>query len=197
MANTIFQKIAANMPTTIQPRFVRQAKEWFRDQAQQVQRVNQRTLFRNANHRTITDINYDCIGSMFFYTYDPKLKDKLPYYDMYPLVFPIEIYNDGWLGLNMHYLPPALRARLMDALYSITLKEKGGKQQIQASYELLNATRRFRYFKPCLKRYLASHVKSQIVFIEPKDWDMALLLPLQKFVKQSEDRVWRESQEKV
>ena len=194
---TIFQRIAANMPTTIQPRFVRQAKQWFRDQAEQIHRVNQRTLFRNANHTIVTDINYDCIGSMFFYEYDPKLKEKLPYYDMFPLVFPIEIYNDGWLGLNLHYLPPALRARLMDALYSITLKEKGGKQQVQASYEILKATRRFRYFKPCVKRYLNNHVRSQIIFIEPKDWDMALLLPLQRFAKQSEDYVWKESQEKV
>jgi len=194
---TIFQRIAANMPTTIQPRFVRKAREWFRDQAEQVKRVNQRKLFRNADHRTVTDIGYDAIGSMFFYTYDPKLKDKLPYYDMFPLVFPIEIYNDGWLGLNLHYLPPALRARLMDALYSITLKEKGGKQQVQASYELLKATRRFRYFKPCVKRYLADHVRSQIIFIEPKDWDMALLLPMQKFVKKSEDQVWKESESKI
>ena len=191
---TIFQRIAKNKPATILPRFVRMAREWFRDQAKQVQRVNQ-NQFLNQRNKTISDINADCIGSMFFYRYDPKLKAKLPYYDMFPLVFPIEIYKDGWLGLNVHYLPPYYRAKLMDALYTITLKQ-GDKQQVQASYQLLKGARRFRYFKPCVKRYLATHVQSSIVFIEPKDWDMALLLPLQRFVKQSEEIIWKESGDK-
>lgn len=191
---TIFQRIAANMPTTIQPRFVRQAREWFRDQASQITRVN-RNVFLNQRQKEVSQINADSIGSMFFYEYDPKLKEKLPYYDMFPLVVPIEIYKDGWLGLNLHYLPPFYRAKLMDALYTITLKQ-GDTQQIQASYQLLNGARRFRYFKPCVKRYLSTHVASKIIFIEPKDWDMALLLPLQKFVKQGEEFVWRESGEK-
>ena len=43
------------------------------------------------------------IGRMYFYFYDPKTKDTLPYYDKFPLVIPIERYPDGFLGLNLHY----------------------------------------------------------------------------------------------
>ena len=49
---------------------------------------------------------------MFFY--DPKFKKTLPYYDTFPLVLPLETYNDGFLGINMHYLPIPLRVNLLD-----------------------------------------------------------------------------------
>src|SRR5215475_9334221 len=54
------------------------------------------------------------IGRMILFQYDPKLKDKLPFWDEFPLGFPIDIYNNGYLMLNMHYLPLPQRARLMD-----------------------------------------------------------------------------------
>jgi hypothetical protein len=36
--------------------------------------------------------NKSIIGRMYFYYYDPKTKDSLPYYDRFPLVIPIERY---------------------------------------------------------------------------------------------------------
>ena len=50
------------------------------------------------------------------FIYAPKFGKKLPYYDTFPLVLPIESYNDGFLGLNLHYLPIPLRIRLLDEL---------------------------------------------------------------------------------
>ena len=40
------------------------------------------------------------IGKMYFYFYDPKTKDSLPYYDRFPLVIPIERYSDGFLEIG-------------------------------------------------------------------------------------------------
>ena len=59
---------------------------------------------------------YGSIGRMYFFKYDPKTKDKLPIYDVYPLVFPIEDYADGFLGLNIHYLDASSRLRILDKL---------------------------------------------------------------------------------
>jgi hypothetical protein len=56
------------------------------------------------------------IGRMYFYLYDPKHKDTLPYYDRFPLVIPIERYPDGFLGLNLHYIHPKHRIILLDKL---------------------------------------------------------------------------------
>ena len=69
---------------------------------------------------------------MFMFIYDPKHKDTLPFYDTFPLVFPIEIYSDSFLGINLHYLPPVLRAKLMDALYTTANNNKYNE------YKLIN-----------------------------------------------------------
>ena len=61
------------------------------------------------------------LGKMYFYSYNPKWRDKLPWYDTFPLVFPIERYPDGFLGLNFHYLAPKHRAILMDQLKACLL----------------------------------------------------------------------------
>ena len=40
-------------------------------------------------------------GRLNMFIYDPKLKKKLPYYDTFPLVLPLENYNDGFLGIKL------------------------------------------------------------------------------------------------
>ena len=59
------------------------------------------------------------IGRMYFYFYNPKWKDSLPYYDRFPLVIPIERYQDGFLGLNLHYIHPKQRIILLDKLSEV------------------------------------------------------------------------------
>ena len=56
------------------------------------------------------------LGRMYFFVYNPKHKATLPYYDMFPLVLPVERYSDGFLGINFHYLAPKDRAFLLDEI---------------------------------------------------------------------------------
>ena len=70
--------------------------------------------------------NRSMLGCMYFYFYDPKLKDSLPYYDRFPLVIPIERYSDGFLGLNLHYIHPKQRMILLDKFLCATLFFKFG-----------------------------------------------------------------------
>ncbi len=134
------------------------------------------------------------IGRMLFYLYDPKTKDKMPYYDIYPLIFVLRLDRDGFMGLNMHYLPPALRAILMDALYTlINNKEINEQTRLKLSYRILTESSRFDYFKPCLKKYLYTQIRSRFMLIKPENWDAVLMLPLASFKKKTENYVWNES----
>ena len=38
-----------------------------------------------------------------FFRYNPKLASILPYYDVFPLVLPIQSARGGFLGINIHY----------------------------------------------------------------------------------------------
>jgi hypothetical protein len=123
------------------------------------------------------------IGRMYFFYYDPKFKDVLPVYDKFPLVLPIEPYSDGFLGLNLHYLDPYSRLALLDRLMDFANNDKyNDTTKLNLSYDLLSGARRYKLFEPCVKRYLTSHIRSSVIYIEPEHWETAIFLPTAKMV---------------
>jgi len=134
------------------------------------------------------------IGKMYFYIYDPKWKDKLPYYDIFPLVIPIEEYGDSFLGLNLHYISPNARLSLLSKLEEIvTNKNYNNQARLRISYQFLKANRRTFEAMPCIKKYLYSHVSSPFLLVKPEEWEIAALLPVAGFMKATENKVWRDS----
>jgi hypothetical protein len=133
-------------------------------------------------------------GHMYCYFYDPKTKDNLPYWDKFPMVLVLEKYNDGFLGLNLHYLPPKFRVAFLTKLMKFAqLDAENDIKRMQITYDILNASKRFVEFKPCLKRYLYGHVRSRILTIQPNEWDIAMMLPLQQFKGAKATTVWKDS----
>lgn len=136
------------------------------------------------------------LGRMYFYFYDPKGKDTLPYYDRFPLVIPIERYPDGFLGLNLHYLHPKIRLILLDKLsVTITDDDYTDKARLQLRYDTLQGLSTAYEAAPCLKRYLFANIESRFLEIPASEWDIAVLLPVESFQKKSSNYVWRKSKE--
>jgi hypothetical protein len=123
------------------------------------------------------------IGKMYFFAYDPKMKKTLPMYDRFPLVFPIEPYSDGFLGLNLHYLSPGERAWLLNKLKDFRNNNKfNATTRLKLSYDLLASTKKLASVsRPCVKRYLFSHVRSKFIEMTPEEWDKAIGLPVAQF----------------
>lgn len=137
------------------------------------------------------------VGRMYFFYYDPKTKDKLPYYDRFPLVLPIERYQDGFLGLNLHYLHPKQRILLLDRLSEFANNSKyDSTTKLRLSYDVLRRSSSISDHSPCIKRYLFSHIESRFLEISADEWDIAALLPVQSFVGASANRVYAESRKK-
>lgn len=172
----------------------RKSIDWLRERARDVKSVQTKKLFEDKS-RLVNSVEP---GSLFLFQYDPKTKKDLPYYDRFPLVFPFASTEDGFMGLNMHYLPHLLRARLMDGLYEYTSNEKMDKTtKLKISYDLLKSVSKLEYFRPCIKRYLGNHVTSRFIYITPKEWELALFLPLERFEKATTSRVWADSRRKI
>lgn len=170
-----------------------EARDWYRSKAQEIRSVKVESIVRNnpAYNRNLIRP-----GFMYLFNYDPKMKDELPYYDRYPLVFPFKATEDGFLGMNLHYIPHIYRARLMDQLYNLVNNNKFNETtKIRASYSFLNSASRYKYFKPCVKQYLYSHVRSKFLLVPANEWDLALFLPLERFVKKNKFTVYRDSRE--
>lgn len=173
------------------------AREWYRDQARNVAKSGSKTGV--SGEKVLRDSkssmeNVARMGNMYLFEYDAKHKDTLPYWDRYPLIFPINKAKGGFMGINVHYLPPMLRAKLMDALYdTLTNKKYDETTKLRLSYDLLNSASKFKEFKPCIKHYLNSQVRSRFVYISPSEWDIALFLPMAKFVGASKQKVYADS----
>jgi hypothetical protein len=171
------------------------AKKWYQDQARKVRTINVNRMVHDASeNRTFKRMDGTAIGEMVLFHYDAKYKATLPYWDQVPLIFVVDDQDPKhFLGINLHYLSPFRRAQLMQALYSVAEKHEDKVVKLNLSYQLLKGVSKFSYFKPCLKSYLKPNVKSRFLYIEPKMWDYALLLPTQRFVGASAEKVWRES----
>ena len=137
-------------------------------------------------------------GSLYMYIYDPKTKETLPYYDRFPLVFPFRKTQDGFYGLNMHYLPYDLRIKLLDQLLVFKNNSRWDETtKIKYSWALIDGVSRFTAAKPCVKQYLNSHVRSQFRQIYSEDWATAMLLPVERFVGASKQQVWADSRKTI
>jgi len=138
------------------------------------------------------------LGKLYCFYYDPKGKESLPYYDRFPMVLAIEKYNDGFLGLNLHYLPFNYRLAFLSKLLKFAVQgEPGEIDRLRVTYDILVASRRLKEFRPCIKRYLSGHIQSKILAIQPNEWDIAAFLPLQQFRGAKAQEVWQESLEQI
>lgn len=137
------------------------------------------------------------IGKTYFFFYDPKTKDSLPYYDRFPLVIPIDQYRDGFLGLNLHYIQPRDRVILLDKL-STTLNNKNYNEttKFRINYAYLSGASRAFESTPCVKRYLFRHIDSRFLHIPANEWDIAAMLPVERFQKATKQKVFAESRKK-
>ena len=187
----LLDKLKTAIKTSTAGAKARAAGDWFREKVKQAgASAKMKAVTPNQLLRRQPDDNI-LLGKMFFYKYDPKFAKKLPYWDMYPLVFPFERAPGGFYGLNLHYIPPRDRAVLMDNLNQYASNNKYDKTtRLELSYRLL---KRYGRAVPCVKRYLGDRIVSQTVRIDADEWEIAIFLPVERFQKASKGTVWADS----
>lgn len=191
ISNTFFSRIAAKAEAAGIKKNTEESHKWFIEQLKNIRNISRKTLLNDDMLRARSK---PLIGRMFMYFYDPKGKEELPYFDQFPLIIMIGPAKDGFYGLNLHYLPPRVRAVFFDRLLEYANNKKiNDKTRLLLTYNMLSSTRKLRAFEPCFKRYLYSHVASKIVEVPPASWEAALFLPTDSFVYLDRRSVWRKS----
>lgn len=142
------------------------------------------------------------IGKLYFFYYDPKFKKELPYYDRFPLIFVLRnsnttsAGNKGFMGINLHYLPPPVRAKFLSGLIDLASDSRFDEQtKLALTYDALQGLGN--YYKPCIKQYLNAHVKSRFLMVPADEWLPAVFLPVAEFEKASQSKVWADSRKKI
>jgi len=160
--------------------------QWYKDKIKEFGQPSAQNLIRDGKRN-----NKPFYGKLNMFFYNPKFKKKLPYYDTFPLVLPLEKYGDGFLGLNLHYLPIPLRIKLLDRLVDYS-----NNSQFDESTRLIvdySKLKKVKLIQPTIHKYLASQVQSQFRRIDADEFTVATLLPVQRFKKATAKEVWSDS----
>jgi len=180
--SNLFQQLELEMfRKSITPR-TKESIEWLRLYARQLYRGRAQKGSLIMKDERVELLNKNEVGlkmaGMYCYFYDPKHKETLPYYDGFPLIIMLGPAKGGFMGLNLHYLPPVLRAKVLDALIN--------NQPIPQ-----------KYINPMIKHYLWKQMRSRFARIAEEDWEKATFLPTADWRKQSGAHVYRESRKKM
>lgn len=184
----IFEKNRYNLKDVVQ-----KSRTWFDQQARSMARqqlIPQSMLKGDSKRNTMRIVP----GELYMFQYNPKHSATLPYWDMYPMVFPFRKMNDGFIGLNFHYLPYQMRVRLLDRLMEFqTNKSMNENTRLKFSWATIQGVSRFKIAEPCIHRYLLTQIESPIKKIHAQDWATAMMLPVEHFVGSSKQQIWKES----
>lgn len=171
------------------------AINWYKDQVSKLSDISSMKLLGDNIEYQVSKPK---IGQMMFYYYSPKHRKTLPYYDSFPCTIMIEEYTGksaGFLGLNVHYVPPVLRAKLLEELVSIQGSNFTEAKKLNLTYSILKSVSN--YFTPCVKRYLWGYVRSNFLAVPPTSYLTAVFLPVASFKKASQSTVWSDSRKKL
>ena len=103
---------------------------------------------------------YAVSGHLYMFEYKAKTK-WLPYYDTFPLVYVMRASPDEFWGVNLHYMAPKKRIMVIKKLME-------GRIDVP---------------KRCFHKYLTSQVDGMMLDLAAAEWDTAILLPIENFVR--------------
>ncbi len=137
-------------------------------------------------------------GRMYAFSYNPKYRDKLPYYDKFPLIIPWRKDNKHFWAINFHYLPYQYRLTLLNKMMAFAQHNKQGEvAMLKFSWNMINNFSKFKEVEPAIKCYLHGHVQTRFIFIPPEEWATATMMPMANFAKDKETNVWKLSKQKM
>lgn len=176
-------------------RHTERSLKWFQ---RYITRNYHRTKPQELHTDTKLHTTFPIVGYMYFFKYDAILKDVLPVWDKYPLIFPFDRYRDEetnheyLLGINLHYLPPKLRFEAMKALLTLRNEKRyRDSTRLLISWNILKHLSNSHFYRHSVKKYRMDHIQSKFVKIPSQSWEMALYLPLAEWQNDNKHRAWR------
>lgn len=137
-------------------------------------------------------------GKMYMFFYDPLTKTKLKYYDRFPCILLYKRSISGFSGINFHYLPYQMRVHLLYRLMQYKTNAKMDENtRIRFQWAAIKGVAKFAPAIPAFHNYNFAGLRSNFREIRAYDWTTAVILPVEQFVKLSDDRVWDRSRQIV
>lgn len=179
---------------------MRQSVQWFQTAIKALSRSSYQPgkLLQSQRHLTLAPYS----GKMYLYKYDPIHAETLRYYDTVPLIFFLNRHPDAskrrdyFYGLQLHYIAPNLRVKLLHKLYEVANNQKyDATTRLKITWKYLERLGRAQNLglQNAIKMYKISAMRSRFLEIPPSAWPMVACLPIENFQKASKQKVWHDS----
>lgn len=173
MPRLTFESVLHNTAPYDLKRLQKKSIGWYSEEIKRIKknRFNKQNFIKMSTERT----KRLEIGKMYMFEYIAKHRDTLPVWDRYPLVLPFTTTENGFIGINLHYLPHRIRAWLLARL----LKHSNEKtNKVQISWQLLTRLSRANVAEFATHRYLINHITTPFRLVKIEDYSNAIMLPL-------------------
>jgi len=175
---------------------------WFRKRIKEMYSrgdILQRDILDDKSRQVGRFFRRPMIGKMYMFRYAPKTRVDLEYYDTFPLMFLLKVNRNRILGINIHYMPYILRARLMIRL--LTLPKNNNRfdrsTRLKISYEILKKTARLKMAMPLIRQYDRKRIRSRLIEVPSQDWNLATFLPMEAFKKAGRQDIWNDVRREI
>ena len=160
---------------------------WYRQKVQELlPRPQVRQMIREGYKEGKVTVRPN-FGTMNLFYYRPKTPQRLKYYDIFPLEIPLgRRLNNGFVGINFHYLSVPMRWQLLERLQMFQVpseldafdSEEGAKEVMALFWPQV---KKKRGVKPIVRRYLTEYMMSRFLKIEISEMLIAVSLPVERF----------------
>ena len=194
---SLIKRLEQETPAELEARSI-ESLRWFQQRVKTL-KITSEAFYRQSS---LNKARRYLEGRMYTFFYDAKYKEKLPYWDRFPVVLILDMYQGGFSGLNLHYIPPRYRVRLLYELYKYIrldddTRDENMKPHIRIRYEMLRGMSKMKFFKPCYKRYLTQHIDGRALEITSDYWDVMAMLPTAQWQKEKVRTVYSDSIRKI
>jgi hypothetical protein len=124
-------------------------------------------------------------GQVLLFRYRPDSKTK--FYDRFPIIIVLEVTGSQIIGLNLHYVPPVDRIKLIMLMNSLLYNQKETNLQKTRLkiFSLLSKKIFAKYIGAAVNRYTIKNIAGKPKLTTPEEWSYLAFLPVFKGISPS------------
>ncbi len=108
-------------------------------------------------------------SNIYYFRYTPKGIGKLPIWDQFPLMIPLDIRGPFCLGLNIHWIPVPLRLKFI-SLVNAMLEKSINKNMFRLWYQTIKSQPPLTFSLMAIRKYYISRC-SGVQLIPNTEWE--------------------------
>ena len=120
------------------------------------------------------------LAELVLFKYEASVGNLSGYWDKFPIVLVVRLFEDHFFGFNLHYFDKKERSKIIGALLRLHGKVLNKKEMYRVIYPFLDSLVKVGIYNSAYKNYSYRNMKSEFVTINVSHYKLVSNLPLAK-----------------